>query len=106
MDKKKNLKVVETFKKAISKKLDIRKLILFGSRARGDFREDSDFDLIVVSDDFESAKGYKRAPELYRAWDSDNYSVDFVCLTSEEFEKIKGNRQTIIGLAVEEGIEI
>ncbi len=105
MDKEKNLKVVKAFKKIVSNTINIKKLILFGSRARGDFREDSDFDLIVVSDDFERAKSYKRAPELYRAWDSYKYSVDFVCLTSKEFEKMK-DRPTIINLAVKEGIEI
>ncbi len=80
-------------------------LILFGSRARGDFVEDSDFDLIVVSDDFEGVRSYERAPELYKTWDSNNYSVDFVCLTSSEFDKMK-NRPTIIKNAVIEGIEI
>jgi len=105
MDKKKNLKVVKIFKKAVSKSLNVQKLILFGSRARGDFREDSDFDLIVVSDDFDGVISYKRAPELYRAWDSDKYSVDFVCLTVEEFERMKG-RPTVIKNAVSEGIVV
>jgi len=104
MDKGKNLKIVESFKKAISKKLNIKKLILFGSRARGDFKEESDFDLIVVSDEFEEAKGYRRAPDMYRAWNVD-YSVDFVCLTSKEFERMK-NRPTIVNIAVKEGVEI
>ena len=104
MDKEKNLKIIKAFKNVISKKIDVRKVILFGSRAREDFREDSDFDVIVVSDEFEGVKSYKRAPDMYRAWNVD-YSVDFVCLTSEEFEKMK-NRPTIIKLASEEGIEI
>lgn len=30
----------------------LRRVILFGSRARGDAREDSDFDLAVVLDDY------------------------------------------------------
>lgn len=104
MDKAKNLKILEVFKRMISKKIDVRKVILFGSRARGDFKEDSDFDVIVVSDEFEGTKSHKRAPDLYRAWNTD-HSVDFVCLTSEEFERMK-NRPTIIKLAVKEGIEI
>ena len=104
MDKKKNLKIVELFKKTISKKIDIQKLILFGSRARGDFKKDSDFDLIVVSDEFINTRGYKRAPDMYRAWNTD-YSVDFVCLTSDEFERMK-DCPTIVNLAVREGIEI
>ncbi|MCK4996951.1 nucleotidyltransferase domain-containing protein [Candidatus Pacearchaeota archaeon] len=104
MDKKKNIKVVKAFKKIVSEKIKIKKIILFGSRARGDFRKDSDFDLIVVSDEFDGVRSYKRAPDMYRAWDA-NYSVDFVCLTSEEFEGMK-DKPTIINLAIKEGIEI
>ncbi|MBU3923792.1 MAG: nucleotidyltransferase domain-containing protein [Nanoarchaeota archaeon] len=106
MDREGNVKIVKAFKEILSKKFNIGKLILFGSRARGDFREDSDFDLIVVSDEFEGVRSFKRAPELYSAWDSDNYSVDFICLTSSEFERMKDNRQTVVGLAVGEGVEI
>jgi len=104
MDKEKNLKIVETFRKLISKKIDVKKIILFGSRARGDFREDSDFDLIVVSDEFEGVKSYERVPEMYRAWNLD-YPVDFVCLTSKELERME-KRPTVIRLAIKEGIEI
>ena len=35
------------------KEYGIRKIILFGSRARGDFRETSDIDLAVSGGDFE-----------------------------------------------------
>ena len=104
MDKGKNLKIVEMFKRVLSEKLNVKKLILFGSRARGDFKESSDFDLIVVSDDFESGRGYERAPDMYRAWNLD-YAVDFICLTSGEFDEMK-NRQTIVNLAVKEGVEV
>lgn len=34
--------------KQLAKKYDIQKVILFGSRARGDFRERSDIDLAVT----------------------------------------------------------
>ena len=35
----------------IDERFHPRKILLFGSRARGDAREDSDFDLMVVMDD-------------------------------------------------------
>lgn len=35
----------------IRERFNPRKILLFGSRARGDAREDSDFDLLVVMDD-------------------------------------------------------
>ena len=37
---------------AIAEKYDIRKVILFGSRARGDYRERSDIDLAVFGQDY------------------------------------------------------
>ena len=104
MDKRENLKIVKLFKKIVSEKLNIQKLILFGSRARGDFKKDSDFDLIVVSDEFVNGGRYKRAPDIYRAWNMD-YPVDFLCYTQKEFNKLK-NRVTIVREAVKEGIEI
>ena len=105
MDKEENMSVVRKFKDAVLGKLSLSRLILFGSRARGDFKEDSDFDLIIVSDDFEGVKSYERGGELRMDWGYD-YSVDMICLTNSEFNKVKDNRQTVIGLAVREGVEI
>lgn len=104
MDKEKNLSIVERFKKILSENFSFNKLILFGSRARGNFDRDSDFDLIIVSEEFKGVKSYKRLSQVRSYWDAD-YPVDIVCLTSEEFEKMK-NRPTVIKLANEEGIEI
>jgi len=104
MKKEKNLSVVERFKKILAKNFSFNKLILFGSRARGDFDEDSDFDLIIVSEEFVGVKSYKRLSQVRHYWDV-NYPVDMVCLTSREFEKMK-NSSTIIRLANNEGIEI
>ena len=43
-----------TYKKAVAfaEKYDIEKVILFGSRARGDFRRTSDIDIAVTGGDF------------------------------------------------------
>ena len=38
----------------------IDKAILFGSRATGKNKKDSDIDLILISKDFENKKSYKR----------------------------------------------
>ncbi len=40
------------FKKALSRKLPLEKMILFGSYARGDYKKDSDVDLMLVSSKF------------------------------------------------------
>ena len=38
--------------KALAKQNNVRKVVLFGSRARGDYRERSDIDLAVYDGDF------------------------------------------------------
>ena len=38
--------------KALAKQHNVRKVVLFGSRARGDYRERSDIDLAVYDGDF------------------------------------------------------
>ena len=95
---------LQAFKIGIDKDFPVKKMIFFGSRVRGEENEDSDIDLIIVSDEFKSLNFIKRAAKMYDCWDMD-YPVDFLCFTPEEFEKkIKG--VTIVSEAVKEGIEI
>jgi predicted nucleotidyltransferase len=53
-------KVLKNFKKKIAQRLKLYKLILFGSRARGDETSESDFDIIVVLEEEvdEKSEGY------------------------------------------------
>ncbi len=106
MDKKtsKIIKILRKFKKKIEKNLSLDSLILFGSRARGDERENSDVDLIIVSKDFEGKKSFKRAVKFYLDWDWD-YNTDIICLTPRELEN-KKNQIGIIQSALNDGIEI
>jgi len=68
----------------------IRKIILFGSRARGDARPDSDYDLLVVLRDI--APGEKRSYRLslYRAFRGAGVAVEPWVMSEEEFEETKG----------------
>ena len=104
--RKKNAIVGELnkFKKQLSLNIPIKKMILFGSLAKGRYHKDSDIDLIIVSDKFRGKKSFKRSIGFYKYWDSD-YPVDFLCYTPEEFNKLK-RQITIVREAVREGIEI
>lgn len=101
----KTIKILKDFKKKINNnKVNIKSFILFGSRARGDEKDNSDIDLIIVSKDFEGQKSFKRARGFYADWDSD-YETDIICLTPEELEK-KKKEIGIIKNVIKEGIEI
>jgi len=103
MDKQ-SVKVAKQFFKRLKKKFDIKKLILFGSRARGDNLKSSDYDFLVVSDDFKEQPFIFRASELYDFWD-ENVDFEPLCYTVKEFEK-KKKQIGIVQQAVKEGIEI
>ena len=102
--KNKSIDFAKKFKKNINNSINIDKLILFGSRAKGTFKEDSDFDFILVSDDFKKVPRHKRAIPLYNKWNY-MYPADFLCYTREEYLK-KKNSATIVREAEEEGIVI
>ena len=88
----------------MSERIDITKIIFFGSMATGESHKDSDIDLIIVSQSFRKVSFWKRAIALYDYWDLD-YPVDFLCLTPEEFEK-RRKQVGIVSEAVKGGIEI
>jgi len=101
---KKDIEIVRNFREKISKIISIKKIILFGSRAHGKIHEWSDFDIVVVSNDFKGKNSFERGIGFYDHW-SEDYPVDFLCYTPEEFNKLK-KKVTIIKTAVEEGIEV
>ena len=105
MDKKKSIiKILREFKSETNKDLPIRKMFLFGSRAKGNSHKWSDVDLVIVSDKFKKLRFRERATKMYDYWDID-YPVDFLCYTPEEFNKLK-KEVTIVREAVKNGIEI
>lgn len=93
-------RIVDRIKNEFKPKL----IILFGSRARGDYLKDSDFDLIVVSEKFKDLDFRERIVEIYKLVD-EPIRLDVLCYTPEEFEK-KKNQICIVKKAVEEGIQL
>jgi uncharacterized protein len=83
-------------------RLQPEQVILFGSRARGDARSDSDLDVIVVARAFEEVPFLKRMPMMLRMVRFPRH-VDFLCYTPAEFEHIQ-QTSTIVYQAVQEGV--
>lgn len=86
------------------KKHSIEKAVLFGSYARGEAKEDSDIDLILVSREFIGKSPLKRPVRFYIDWNM-GYPVDFLCYTPEEFNDLS-KQVSIVSQALKEGIEI
>ncbi|MEM2865871.1 MAG: nucleotidyltransferase domain-containing protein [Candidatus Hadarchaeales archaeon] len=95
---------VRRFVKKLREKIRVEKVILFGSRARGDHLEDSDVDLIVVSRDFEGLPFFERMDKLILLWESP-LDLELLCYTPEEFERKRKEIGTV-RQAVKEGVEV
>lgn len=81
---------IEEITDRIVANVDPDRIILFGSRARGDHSEQSDFDLCVLK----SGVSHRRtlAKQIYRLLYDSGAAVDVIVETPERFEQLKGNR--------------
>jgi predicted nucleotidyltransferase len=77
------------------------KIILFGSRARGSAKRDSDVDLLVVMDVTGSKR--RQAVEIDLALANRTFPLDLVVVTPEEFEKYRDVACHVVCPAVREG---
>ena len=80
-------------------------IILFGSRARGDARPDSDVDLLVVEKDPFSPQRSRRkeAARLYMALRGLAVSKDILLYSQDEFDHWKNSLNHVVGKAHREG---
>ncbi|MFH1801287.1 MAG: nucleotidyltransferase domain-containing protein [archaeon] len=104
MGKEEYIRILKKFKEKLKGKIKVEKMILFGSRAVGDNRKDSDIDLLIVSSSFNGKNFFDRVKKMYNYWDLD-YAVDFLCYTPEEFEKLS-KKISIVTEALKTGVEI
>lgn len=66
----------------------LQRVVLFGSRARGDFHEDSDYDFVIIAD-FDEPSWPKRAVDISRFVKAERelrIPVDYIPVTEWEFE--------------------
>lgn len=85
----------------IVKAISPRKIILFGSRARGDARPGSDLDLLVIADSTQPR--YRRAAPLYGVLSDILVPMDILVYSPEEVKEWSGVRQAFVTTAIREG---
>lgn len=87
---------LERILKQLKSDPSVRKVLLFGSLARGDARDHSDIDLIVVKDT--QMRFLDRLDEFY---DDAREAMDILVYTPQEFEEMKN--RPFIKMALREG---
>ncbi|MBU2462376.1 nucleotidyltransferase domain-containing protein [bacterium] len=68
---------------------DPDRIILFGSRSRGDYKKESDYDLCIIKKGVEHRR--RLAQQIYRYLYGIGASVDVIVETPERFEELKDN---------------
>lgn len=87
MDKGTVLRIIADFAKALeSEGVRRQKIVLFGSHSTGTQREDSDIDLVVVSEDF-AGKGYWERIEILSAAICTVFQpIEAIAMTPQEWQ--------------------
>lgn len=95
---------IETIIPVLKKDIAPSKILIFGSRVRGNSTPESDIDVIIVSDFFKGIKFVKRMGIVLKKIRFSRH-VDFICYTPEEFKKIQSS-SIIVREALSEGISV
>ena len=100
---------LELIKRAIleeAEKLGVKveQIILFGSRARGDYREDSDWDVLIIVSDESSTRDLKLL--RHRLYMRLNMPVDIVTVKKSWWKRYREVPGTVAYEAAREGIVV
>jgi predicted nucleotidyltransferase len=95
---------LDKFLKLVKEKYSPEKILIFGSRARGDHLLESDVDIIIVSSKFEGINWLTRIREVADLWPG-LVLLEPLCYTPEEFDE-KRKEIGIVNQAVKEGLEL
>lgn len=86
------------------------KVILFGSRARGDYRPDSDIDLLIISDDGLTREGYMNARKVVMEAATriygDYFDANLVWMPREKYMECRKGINHVAAQAARDGVDM
>ena len=96
--------------RAVQAETGAEEVILFGSRARGDYREDSDIDLLLIHSTSKDNELRAKVNEKAKAAAVGLYGipvgVDLVWFTREEFDRMRRSHNHVTAIVAEEGVSM
>ncbi|BBO18464.1 nucleotidyltransferase domain-containing protein [Candidatus Brocadia pituitae] len=101
-------KAIELINQGFEKrKIGVNKIIIFGSRARGDYRKDSDWDFLVVIDK-EIGHREKReiASEIRKNFVYSGMLADIIIISEKYYQERLNDIGNIVYYAVKEGMVV
>jgi predicted nucleotidyltransferase len=97
--------VIEKMAQQIVREVHPQRILLFGSRARGQANKDSDVDFLVVErEPFGPNRSRRReAVRIWRCLSEFRIPTDILVYSTNEVAQWKDSRQHVIGMALREG---
>jgi len=96
--------MLEEIVKRVLSRMQPERIVLFGSRARGDAHPGSDFDIMIISDS--TRPRHERSAPLYAALADLPIEVDAVVYTQAEVDDWRGVPQSLVSTALDQGVVI
>lgn len=95
---------LRVLKRRLASQIRVDPMMLFGSRARGDWLLTSDADVMIISPDFAGHRYVDRSAEILRHWRG-RVDLEAFCYTPEEIAE-RRHEIGIIAQALKEGRRI
>ena len=96
--------------RAVYEAVQPESVILFGSRARGDYREDSDIDLMLICDGLMSNDDYMKAQNVAgrtaRASYGTNWGIDLVPMLKSDYLRCRNGINHVAAQAARDGVDM
>ena len=92
---------IEHVAQRLARAANAEQVILFGSYARGDAREGSDVDLMIIAES--DLPRFKRSRELYSLFRPYPFAMDLLVCTPEEIERGKQSLVSFVSTVLQEG---